>query len=346
MSRPRPKTATLIFLVFAGLVFLTLATAALTDGPKLLAVVHDLSMEPLVFALACMAVSYLSIALSFSGLFELTPHRLPFATMFSVTFVAATFNYVVSTAGVSSLAVRAYLFKQHKVPVSTTLPLSVAQSMITNLVLALMCLGGLLYLSLHPERVGAVERGVIGGLAVVLAILVLAVMMVFFHPGSRRFLLDAGTRWGGRLLNRVMKGKFPDARLKEIRHNLEDSIHLLHKGWIQLFVTLFWIAMDWGFTAMTLYFSFRAVGVHLDAGLVLVGFTVAFLTSTVNVVPAGLGITEMAVTGTYIHLLKVAPEKAVIATLLFRVIYFLIPLAVSTALYLDTMRQAYKNQEK
>jgi uncharacterized protein (TIRG00374 family) len=346
VSQRNHKTATLIFLVFAGLVFLTLVTAALTEGPKLLAVLNDLSLEPLVFALACMAVSYLSIALSFSGLFELTPHRIPFSTMFSITFVAATFNYVVSTAGVSSLAVRAYLFKQHKVPVSTTLPLSVAQSMITNLVLALMCLGGLLHLNLHPEMVGSVERGVIAGLAGVLVLLVLLVMMVFFHPASRAFLLDRGTRWGGRLLDRVTKGRFPESRLKEIRHNLEDSIRLLHKGWIQLFATLFWIAMDWGFTAMTLYFCFQAVGVNLDAGLVLVGFTVAFLTSTINVVPAGLGITEMAVTGTYIHLLKVAPEKAVIATILFRIIYFLIPLAVSTALYLDTMRKAFRNQEK
>jgi hypothetical protein len=52
----------------------------------------------------------------------------------------------------------------------------------------------------------------------------------------------------------------------------------------------------------------------------------------------------MAVTGTYIHLLNVAPEKAVVATLLFRITYFLFPLAVSTALYLDTMRKAFKNQ--
>ncbi len=345
MIQKSHKTATLIFLVFVGLVFLTLVTAAITDGPKLLSVVNDLKMGSLVFAMACMVVSYLGIALSFSGLFEMTTYRIKFATLFSITFVAATFNYVVSTAGVSSLAVRAFLFKQHKIPYTTTLPLSVAQSMITNIVLAVMCMGGLLYLNLHPEMVGPVERGVIAGLVGVLALLVIAVMMIFFHTGSRNFLLDKGTRWGGALLNRMTRGRFPAERLKAIRANLEDSIRLLHKGWLQLFVTMFWITMDWTFTAMTLYFCFQAVGVNLSLGLVLVGFSVAFLTSTVNFVPAGLGITEMAVTGTYIHLLKVAPEKAVVATILFRIIYFLIPLAVSTALYLDTMRTAYKNQK-
>ncbi len=344
MKRSEHRTAYLLFFIFVGVVFFTLVTVAITDGPKLLTVINDLRMGPLVFALACMVTSYLSIALSFSGLFELTPHRIRFSTMFSITFVAATFNYVVSTAGVSSLAVRSYLFKQHKVPYSTTLPLSVAQSMITNLILALMCMGGLFYLNAHPERVGSFGQGVFWGVALLLAGLVLAVTVAFFHKGCRTFLLDLGSRWGGALLARMARGRFPAERLKEIRQNLEDSIRLLHKGWIQLIVTSFWVAMDWTFTATTLYFCFQAVGVNLSLGLVLVGFSVAFLTSTVNFVPAGLGITEMAVSGTYMHLLNVEPEKAVVATIMFRIIYFLIPLAVSSALYLDTMKKAFKNK--
>lgn len=345
MSRKGHPTTTLVFLVLLGLVFLTLVTAAITDGPKLAAVVNRLRMEPILFALSAAAVSYLSIALSFSALFEMTRFRIAFPTMFSITFVAATFNYVVSTAGASSLAVRSYLFKQHKVPYSTTLPLSIAQSMITNVVLAIFCLGGLLYLRDHPEMIGPTERLAIGVVAVILLLLVGAAAAVFFHPGSRKVILDLGIRMMERVGKRFMKERFSHEHLAGFRKGLEESIQLLHRGWIQLLAALFWVAVDWTFTALTLYFCFEAVGVKLSLGLVLVGFSVAFLTSTVNIIPAGLGITEMAVTGTYIHLMKVEPEKAVIATLLFRVVYFLFPLAVSCALYLDVMRKAMKIQK-
>jgi hypothetical protein len=39
-------------------------------------------------------------------------------------------------------------------------------------------------------------------------------------------------------------------------------------------------------------------------------------------------------------------NQALIAALLFRVIFFFIPLLVSTGLYLDTMRTLWKNQAK
>jgi uncharacterized protein (TIRG00374 family) len=107
-------------------------------------------------------------------------------------------------------------------------------------------------------------------------------------------------------------------------------------------VALFWVAMDWVFTALTLQQCFMAVEIPLSAGFVLVGFTLAFLSSTVNVFPGGLGVMEGLLTVTYAHF-GVPPEKAVVAALLFRMIYFLLPLAVSAALYLDTLKALLKS---
>jgi uncharacterized protein (TIRG00374 family) len=102
--------------------------------------------------------------------------------------------------------------------------------------------------------------------------------------------------------------------------------------------------MDWFFTALTLYFCFRAVGVVLPLGLLMVGFTVMFLTSSFNPVPAGLGISEVALGGVF-SLLGVELEKTLVAALLFRLIFYLIPMAVSLALYLDTLRAFLKSEE-
>ena len=68
-----------------------------------------------------------------------------------------------------------------------------------------------------------------------------------------------------------------------------------------------------------------------------------FLTSTANVVPAGLGVTEGSMVWIF-SLLGVAKSKTLVAVLLFRVIFFLIPLAIATVMYLDTMRTLWKSQ--
>ena len=84
---------------------------------------------------------------------------------------------------------------------------------------------------------------------------------------------------------------------------------------------------------------------RLPLGLLLVGFTIMSLTSNFNVVPAGLGVSEALLAFTFKHL-GVSFEVTLVAALLYRFVFFLIPLAVSTALYLDILRSFLKNQGK
>ena len=114
-------------------------------------------------------------------------------------------------------------------------------------------------------------------------------------------------------------------RLVEIRAKLEATVQFLHKGKLQLLLVFFWVSMDWAFTALTLYFCFHAVGLDLPLGLLLVGFTIMFLTSNINPVPAGLGVSESALAFTF-KLLGVGFEKTLVAALLFRFVFFLLPL--------------------
>lgn len=76
----------------------------------------------------------------------------------------------------------------------------------------------------------------------------------------------------------------------------------------------------------------------------MMGFTVMFLTSTINPVPAGLGISESVLAWVFGNL-GVPKEETLVAALLFRLVFFLLPMAVSTALYLDTMRSFFKSEK-
>jgi uncharacterized protein (TIRG00374 family) len=344
LHTPNKKTLIVVSLFVVGIMVLALATAFMSDIPKLIDVFHHLQVDQMFFALLATGIAYLSFTLSFNALFEMTPYRIPFPKFFSIMFISATINFIVSSGGMSSIAIRSFLLKHEKVPYSVTIPLSFAQNMIFNLVLACVCFGGLIYLHEHPEFMGGANEVIIfffmGGLILVVALMIL----IFFNSAFRRWFLRTLINAGNWFNHKILRKKSNIKRLVEIRNKLEETVAFLHQGWVQLIVVFFWVSMDWCFTALTLYFCFHAVGVNLPLGLLMVGFTVMFLSSNINPVPAGLGVSE-ALLAFVFNKLGVSFEKTLVAALLFRFVFFLIPLAVSTALYLDTMRSFLKVQE-
>ncbi len=345
MTQPNHKTLVVVSLFVVGIMILGLSTALFSDLPKLLDIFHHIHVEALLFSLLCTGIAYLAFTLSFNGLFEMTPYRVPFNKFFAIMFISYTINFIVSTGGWSGVLIRAFLLKHEKIPYSVTIPLSFAQNMVFNMVLSIVCFGGLFYLHNHPEFIGGGKQVFILLFMVSLLAVVGIMILIFFNDRFRHLFLRLVLKTGNWFNHKILRKKADNERLVEIRNKLEETVKFLHKGWIQLFVVFFWVSMDWLFTALTLYFCFKAVGVNLPLGLLLVGFTVMFLTSTFNPVPAGLGISEVALAGTF-GLLGVGFEKTLIAALLFRFVFYLLPLAVSTALYLDTMRSFLKKQAK
>ena len=334
----------IISLFVVGLMVLAVGVAFFGDAHKLLDAIHNIHAEQMLFALLCTGAAYLSFTLSFNGLFEMTPYRVPFNRFFSIMFISYTINFIVSTGGWAGIALRSYLLRFEKVPYSVTIPISAAQNMVFNIVLACVSFGGLIYLREHPEFVTRPWQHVVLAVMISLVAVVTLMLLLFFHQPLRKWFLRLVIRFGDWLGRTILRKYTSHKRLVEIRNNLEETIQFLHRGWLQLLVVFFWVSMDWTFTALALFFCFRAVGLDLPLGLLLVGFTVMNLTSNFNLVPAGLGVSEAALAGVF-KLLGVEFEKALVAALLFRFVFFLLPMAVSTALYLDTLRTFLKKED-
>lgn len=345
MNQPNRKAMIVISLFVVGIMVLAVGMSFFSDGHKLWEAVHHIHAEQLLFALLCTGIAYLAFTLSFNGLFEMTPYRVPFNRFFSIMFISYTINFIVSTGGWAGIAIRSYLLRFEKVPYSVTVPISFAQNMVFNLVLSGACFGGLIYLREHPEFIGGGREGIVFGFMVGLVVVVATMLLIFFHAGFRKWFLRLMIKMGSWLGRVFLRKQSSHQRLVEIRNSLEETIQFLHRGWLQLLVVFFWVCMDWGFTALALFFCFRAVDIPMHLGLLLVGFAVMNLTSNFNPVPAGLGISEVFLAGTF-KLLGVEYEKALVAALLFRFVFFLLPMAVSTALYLDTMRGFLKAEDK
>ena len=73
--------------------------------------------------------------------------------------------------------------------------------------------------------------------------------------------------------------------------------------------------------------------------MVVAGFGVGALLSLVSLVPGGLGVMEGSMTGVFVSM-GVPYEPAVIAVLIFRAAYYVIPLLIAVFFFHGLMREA------
>ena len=73
-------------------------------------------------------------------------------------------------------------------------------------------------------------------------------------------------------------------------------------------------------------------------GIVIVGFAVGVCVSLASLVPGGLGIMESSMTAVFVSL-GVPLEPAVVAVLIFRLVYYVLPLLVSLFFFHGLMGQ-------
>ena len=91
---------------------------------------------------------------------------------------------------------------------------------------------------------------------------------------------------------------------------------------------LFYIIVDWFLTILILYTSFLTVRYAIEFAQVIVGFAVGIVLSFASLIPGGLGVMEGSMAAVFSSM-GVPFETAVVAVLLFRVAYYLLPLLIS-----------------
>ncbi len=322
---------------------LALITAFLSDFSRLVEVFKQVQILFFLSAFVTASFAYGASALSFRIIFQMVPYRVPLLKFFSIMFISDTVNFIISSGGMSSIANRALLLKREGVPVSVSVPLSLAQNMIFNLTLCGFCAGGLFYLQGHPEFTGGPKEKVLflfmGGLLAVVAVMALT----FLHHNFRQWVLGLFFQgWDG--VSLILKRPRPNKKSwKMILGQIDGTIVILTRGWARLGLVFLLILVNWFWMALTFYLCFRAVGVDLPLGLLAIGFMVMFLSSNINPVPAGLGVSESLLAFTF-KMLGAGFESTLVAALLFRLVYYLIPLAIATGLYLETMRSILREQ--
>lgn len=295
-------------------------------GP-VLRVSEDIVWKWVAVAVACALGSYLMIGLALREILLLLGYRLSIAEIMGIALVGTTANYFVSSAGVSGFALKAHLLRKRSVPYGSTVTASVLSSAIMYIVLAVIIGQGLVYLFLHLRgtKIAVMESAV--GLLILLGVTI-PTLMFFFDHELRSQVTRKLFHWLNRGVFVVSKAEIPREDFVEFEAQLTDGLERVRQDKRGLARTIAFTCLDWVLCMTTLHFAFRAVGLTVSVGHLSAGFTAGQAAALIPVLPGGLGVVEGSMAAIF-ESLGVLWEKALVAVLLYRLAYYVLPGIIS-----------------
>jgi uncharacterized protein (TIRG00374 family) len=181
----------------------------------------------------------------------------------------------------------------------------------------------------------SVERNLfrVGSIAVVVCLGVMA-------GGAVLLFADRPLLWVGDVVqkarNRILRRRAP---MKDLADRLVDERDLIRRvlggGWWQ---ALIYSAGNWLLDLTALLIALAAVGAQPRASVVLLAYVVAAFLGMIPITPGGLGFVEAGLVGT-LSLAGIGTDQALLATLVWRLAAYWMPIPLGAAAYLLAVRK-------
>lgn len=321
-------------LLITGGIILSLSILAALIGYSyrgLMEVLEHVRYRYFFLALLAAVGTYVFMGLSLKAVLRQLGRELGVLEAVSIAFVSTAVNYFVSSMGASGFALRAHLLKKRSVPFGTSVTASVVISVIIYSVLALIVLEGAFWILLNPgtSRMEAVEA-IVG--VCVLAVMCSAFFKGFFDHKFRARWVASAFHLLNRLIYSFSGGQIPHESFKRFEEQLEGGIKIIKRCGMRLGPTVLYVCGDWLCTILILFFGFKAVGCHIGIGPLVSGFALGQVMVLIPLLPGGLGAMELTMTAAYSRF-GVPWESALVACLIFRLAYYVIPALLSIFIY-------------
>jgi uncharacterized protein (TIRG00374 family) len=251
----------------------------------------------------------------------------------AVGFVSTILNHVVTTGGVAGYSVRYLLMRQYKVALKDVLAASILHFYLTSLDMLTMLPVGFLYLLLNAAMPVGVTS-LVGLMTLLMAAIAILATGMIFRENWRSWLEEALTRLGKLVLRKDFS---PD--LRRFDHSLSSGVAGMRRQPVTVLLVMALTWIDWFASVAVVWMCFDAFGDPVHVGIVLSGYVIGVMAGVLSMVPGGFGIQEGSMAGVFV-LLGVSFEQAFLASVLFRVIFFLIPYIVSLIFYRRLLRKS------
>jgi glycosyltransferase 2 family protein len=235
-----------------------------------------------------------------------------------VCFISTVVNHVLTTGGVVGYSLRYFLMKMYKVTLRDVLTSSLLHFYITSLDMLTFLPISIIYLLQHAT----IPRGLVIALGAMTAvfslILILSTILVFF-PSRRRRVISMVIHFGRKFIRRdwlTWMLKFDDT--------LTCGTEAFRNRPLILVGVMLLTLLDFASSIIAMGFVFEALGPPLKAGVLVSGYVIGIMAGLISMVPGGLGVQEGSMASIY-ALLGATFGQAVLAAILFRILYYFLP---------------------
>ncbi len=283
-------------------------------------------------------LSYFCIGAVLHTLLKNTGQHIPFSSSLRISLISCTLNYLMAIGGLSGIAAKVYLLSKEKIPPSKTLSISMVHGFLTNTVAVLFVYLGFFFLySEYKMNAREMELGII--ILVIAFLLTWITIQTIVHESFRKGLWQLIMRLTTFISLKMKRPSWLNRdRAETFFNNFNESMNLLLKNFRHLWTPAFFALLDWILMFVCLKFAFMAVHYPVDNSTLLVGFSVGIFAGLFSITPASIGLMEGSMAGAF-FLMGLDYDLALLATLLYRLAYFFLPIMVSVFFYRHFFKQ-------
>jgi uncharacterized protein (TIRG00374 family) len=325
-SRQRWATAFVILLIVGGLAVVFL------DWNQVRKILGQTDWKLVPLALLVTIISYTSLSYGWAVTNQIFGVRMRRHDLAQIGFVSTVLNHLVSAGGAAGFSVRFLMMGAQGAAIKDIVAASLFYSYLSGLGMLALLPIGLLYLFVKHPLSRAAATGIGIGAVALLALFALASALVFARSLRFRVL---------HFLGRAAKAIFHRdvaTSIEEFDETMTRGVAAMRHRPLTFALLMGSIALDWSSSMASLWFCFDALGDPVKAGVLVTGFAIGVTAGVLSMVPGGFGVQEGSMSGVY-ALLGVPLHQAVLAAILFRVVYYLVPYLVSLGFYWRLLRQ-------
>lgn len=317
--------------ITAGVVLLALlgVLVVLLDWQEVRDVLGRAQWRWIPVTLLFTSVSYYCLSHSFALINDSFGISMRRRDLLWVGFVSSAM--IAAVGGLAGHAIRVLLMAKRGLAPSDVMAPSLFHAYIESLAFFALIPAGLIYLLLtHPLSSGvavwlSVGTGILGAAFAITAV-------VFFFPPARSVVL-----WVVRAFMRLVTRRDIAQALKNFEATLNRGLREVRTQPQSLLLPVGLIVADRVARVVVIWFCFQALGSDVEFGVTVTGFAIGVAAGVMSMVPGGIGVQEGSIVGAY-HLLGVPLEEAVLASILFRAVYYMVPFGISLGFYRRLMR--------
>jgi uncharacterized protein (TIRG00374 family) len=329
--RPHNRFVTMLILAItlAGIVLVAL------DWEDMRRVLAEADWHYLPLVLLFTLLSYAFYSYAYASVSQMLGIHMRKRELAEICFISTVVNHVLTTGGLVGYSLRYFLMKMYNATLKDVLTSSFLHYYLTSLDMLTFLPLCFIYLLINS----AVPRGVaiaLGIMTLLFALVLILVTLLVLFPSRRKPIIHLIARIGRRVLHKDFS-----SWLDQFDETLTCGTEAFRTRPIMLIWIMLLTLLDFACSIIAMGFVFEALGPPVRIGALVSGYVIGIMAGLLSMVPGGFGVQEGSMAGIY-ALLGVHLEQAILAAILFRILYYLLPYFLILPFYNWLLHRAEK----